>query len=68
MNIDAHSSGPQFDAPPKTFEINVTIFVRGITAADAIDHLAGELDAVCDSDNHVLAVLYPDSVDVKEEK
>ena len=51
----------------KTFEINVTIFVQGTTAEDALDALGGELDEVCSGDNRVLAVQYPEAKDVKEE-
>lgn len=51
----------------KTFEINVKIYVKGTLAEDALDALAGELDAICDGDNRVVAVSYPDANDIFEE-
>ena len=51
----------------KVFEINVTIYVSGAIAEDALDHLAGELDWICGADNRVLTVSYPDANDIKEE-
>jgi hypothetical protein len=50
----------------KTFEITVTVFVQGNIAEDALDHLAGELDYICEGDNQILAVSYPDAADVPE--
>jgi hypothetical protein len=52
----------------KTFEITVTVFVQGDDAKDALDHLAAEFDYICGCDNQILAVSYPDAVDVMEEK
>lgn len=51
----------------KTFAIQVTVYVQGGIAEDALDHLAGELDHLCGSDNQLLAVSYPDANDIQEE-
>ena len=51
----------------KTYAVTVTVYVQGKTADEALRVLTGELDEVCNLDNPVLAVSYPDASEVKEE-
>ena len=61
--MDVNAGGSEM----KTYEINITVFVRAENATEALGTLGVEMDYLCGSDNQILAVEYPPVSEIKEE-